>query len=139
VEINKPGRTSGRSLLEGWAATVCLRARSSAAPFLCVGSITIESPSSERVPVSFTELRVPFNLCVSLVCDVCWGPSGSQRLKEGMREVFPTGLGAGPREGTRICVSLEDPPSSHMLVSEQATLRWRNCIPSQRASVASYG
>jgi hypothetical protein len=58
VEINKPGRTSGRPLLEGWAAALCLRARSSAAPFLCVGSITIESPSSGRVPVQRTELRV---------------------------------------------------------------------------------
>jgi hypothetical protein len=59
-----------------------------------------------------------------LLVDDCWGPSGSQRLKEGMKEVFPTGLGAGPREGTRTCVSLEDPPSSHVLVSVQDTLRW---------------
>jgi hypothetical protein len=54
-----------------------------------------------------------------------------------MTEVFPTSLGAGPRERTRTCVSPEDPPSSHVLVSVQAKLRWRNCISSQRASVAS--
>jgi hypothetical protein len=40
-----------------------------------------------------------------------------------MTEVIPTGLGAGPGEGTRACVSLEDAPSSHILVSVQATLR----------------
>jgi hypothetical protein len=55
-----------------------------------------------------------------------------------MTEVFLTGLGAGPEIGTRACVSLEDPPSSHVLVSVQATVRWRNCISSQRASVAIY-
>jgi hypothetical protein len=62
--------------------------------------------------------------------DDYWGPSGSQQLKEGMTEVFPTGLGAGAWEGTRTCAPLEDPPSSHVLVSVQATLRWRNCISS---------
>jgi hypothetical protein len=66
------------------------------------------------------------------------GSLGISRLKEGMTEVFPAGLGAGAREGTRTCVSLKDPPSSHVLVSVQATLSWRNCISSQRASVASY-
>jgi hypothetical protein len=39
-----------------------------------------------------------------------------------MTEVFPTGLEAGPEEGTRPCISLEDPPSSHMLISVQAAL-----------------
>jgi hypothetical protein len=41
---------------------------------------------------------------------------------EGMTEVFPTGLGIGPGEGSHTCISLEDPPSSHVLVSVQATL-----------------
>jgi hypothetical protein len=37
--------------------------------------------------------------------------------------VFPTGLRAGPGEGTSSCVSLEDPLSSHVLVSVHVTLR----------------
>jgi hypothetical protein len=40
-----------------------------------------------------------------------------------MTEVFATGLRAGSGEGTRTFISLEDPPSSHVLVSVQATLR----------------
>jgi hypothetical protein len=36
-EINNLGRTSGRSLLDGRAAALCLRARSYAAPFYVCG------------------------------------------------------------------------------------------------------
>jgi hypothetical protein len=39
--------------------------------FMCVGSITLDTPSSGRVPVPRTELRVGCTLCASLVCDVC--------------------------------------------------------------------
>jgi hypothetical protein len=138
---HRPCRTSGRLLRDGWAAALCLRARSCAAPFLCVWT---PLRSALRVPVrasSSLAHRAPSRLhsvCASLVCHVSWCLSGSQRVKEGMTEVFPTGLGAGAWEGTRTCDSLEDPPSRHMLVSVQAPLRWRNCISSQRASVASY-
>jgi hypothetical protein len=38
---------------------------------MCVGSITIGSPSSGRVPVPRTELRVGCTPCASLVYDVC--------------------------------------------------------------------
>jgi hypothetical protein len=56
-----------------------------------------------------------------LLVDDCWGPSGSQPLKEGMTEVFPTGLGAGPGEGTRTCIFLEDPSSSQMHLREEGS------------------
>jgi hypothetical protein len=72
VEINNLGRTSGRPLLHCWAAALCLRARSYAGPFHVCGLEYDDSPSSGRVPVPRTELRVGCTLCASLVCDVSW-------------------------------------------------------------------
>jgi hypothetical protein len=128
VEINNPHHTSGRPLLDGWAAAHCLRTRPYAAPFYVCG-LDYDRLSEFRASSSLahgapSRLHSVCQSCVwRLLVDDCWGPSGSQRLMEGMTEVFPNGLGAGPGEGTRTCVSLEDPPSSHMLVSVQAILR----------------
>jgi hypothetical protein len=93
---------------------------------------------SRRVPVSRTELLVGCTLCVTFLGGRLLGSLGISGAKERMTEVFPTGLGAGAWEGTRTCVSLEDPASSHVLVAVQASLRWRNFISLQRVSAASY-
>jgi hypothetical protein len=48
--------------------------------FMCVGSITIDSPISGRVPVPRTDLRIGCTLCASLVCDICMEINNPSRI-----------------------------------------------------------